>query len=116
MSEYSRRRFLHDSVLAAAAAAASGPVSHLLAAENSAAIASKGPNEKLGVLVCGVHDRGKSHLDGFQGNDKLNTEVVAICDADKNVGEHACKTVADKQKGREPKYYQDIQGARRQGC
>src|SRR5262249_519717 len=59
----------------------------------------------------GVNDRGKSHLGAFQGNDKLNTEVVAICDVDSNVGAQRCEAVAAKQNGRKPKYYQDIREA-----
>ena len=33
MTEYSRRQFLHDSLLAAAAAATAGPIGNALAAE-----------------------------------------------------------------------------------
>src|SRR5262245_10031213 len=110
MSELSRRQFLHDSLLAAAAAAAAGPVGNLLAAESGETV-GKGPNDKLGILVCGVNDRGTSHLGAFQGNARLNTEVVAICDADRQIGEQRCAEVAQKQGGRKPTFYQDIRQA-----
>jgi predicted dehydrogenase len=109
MSELSRRQFLHDSLLTAAAAAAAGSVPTLFAAE--AVPASKGPNDKLGFCCIGVNGRGKSHLGAFQGNDSLNTEVVAICDVDSDVGYKSCESVGAKQGGRKPTYYQDIRKA-----
>src|SRR5262249_19800935 len=70
-----------------------------------------GPNDKLGFCCIGVNGRGTSHLGAFQGNETLNTEVVAICDVDSDVGHRRCESVAAKQGGRKPTYYQDIRKA-----
>jgi predicted dehydrogenase len=106
MSDFSRRQFLTDSLLAAAAAAAAAsPLGSTWAAETTET-QSKSPNEKLGIACIGVHDRGKSHLNFFSGRD--DTEVVVICDADSNVGEMQCDEIAKKQNGRRPKYVQDM--------
>ncbi len=107
MSDFSRRQFLTDSLFAAAVAATAGSAPKLLAATGESI--TKSANDKLGVLVCGVHDRGTSHLGGFAG--KTDTEVVAICDADKDVGEKRCDETAKKQGGRRPVFYQDIRKA-----
>ncbi len=107
MSDFSRRQFLTDSMLAAAVAATAGSAPKLFAATGETV--TKSANDKLGVLVCGVHDRGTSHLGGFAG--KTDTEVVAICDADKDVGEKRCDETAKKQGGRRPTFYQDIRKA-----
>ena len=57
MARFSRRRFLEDSMLAAAAAAAV-PVTSAFAGEKQ----SSSPNEKLGVAVVGCGGRGGDHL------------------------------------------------------
>ena len=59
--------------------------------------------------MIGVNGRGKSHYGEWASN-KHNTEVVLICDVDKNVGQKACDAVA-KLQGRAPKYVQDIREA-----
>jgi predicted dehydrogenase len=108
MSEFSRRQFLHDSLLAAAAAAATaGAAPTMFAADVDTS--GRSANDKLGACVIGVNSRGNSHL-GAWTNEQLNTEVVVICDADRNVGEKRCEEVAKKQ-GRAPKYVQDIREA-----
>ena len=81
MSNLSRRRFLEDSMFAATAALAAGPVSELLAKEEKQ---SSSPNEKLSVAVIGVNGRGNSHLAGF--GDRNGAQVTIICDADEAVG------------------------------
>ena len=108
MSEFSRREFLHDSLIAAAVAATASVPAVALAAKSSEK-SSKSPNEKLGVCVIGVHDRGEAHLGGYAGKD--DSEVVAICDVDSDVGQKRCEETAGKQGGRKPTYYQDIRKA-----
>lgn len=86
MSKYSRRRFLQNAVLTATTAVASGSVFKSYGTEHE--IRSKGPNEKLGMLVIGVNGRGKYHLEAL-GHLQNECDIVAICDADQAVGENA---------------------------
>src|SRR5262245_52692785 len=55
-------------------------------------------NSQLRVACVGVRGRGMDHVGGFAGNNKLNTVVAAICDADSAVIGKAVKAVEDKQK------------------
>lgn len=105
MTQFSRRRFLEDSLIATTAALAAGSLANSAFAEEKEA-QSTSPNEKLAVAVIGVNGRGTSHLGAFAG--RKDTEVTIICDADKNVGERRCEEVAKKQDGRKPKFFQDI--------
>jgi predicted dehydrogenase len=110
MSDYSRRQFLHDSLLAAAAAGAAGPVGKLLGAEatTAASIVERGPNEKLRFAVCGVHGQGSEHIKNLLNSmNKGDADIVAICDVDEHVGQAKCDDVA-KSTGNRPKFYQDV--------
>jgi len=91
MASFTRRRFLEDSLLAAAAAVASGPVSRVLAAEDQ----PKSANEKLGVAVLGVNGRGRTHIGAFSG--RSDTEILYIVDPDAAVGEGRAAAVSSKQ-------------------
>ena len=102
MTERTRRRFLEESMLAAAAAVSAGSVSRVLAEE---AAPSAGPNDRLSVAVIGVNGRGNDHLKHF--TQRKDAEVTHVCDADSNVGQKVAAAVA-KQTGREPKYVQDM--------
>jgi predicted dehydrogenase len=96
---------LHDSALLAALAGA-GLGSESSAAEK--AVAKKGQlNDQLRVAVIGVNGRGKNHVDALAGNDRLNTLITTICDADSAVVGPAMKKVESKQ-GKAPKFEQDI--------
>ena len=75
-----RRQFLEESMLAAATAAAATTPAIVAAQETQ----SKSPNEKLGVAVVGVRGRGGSHIGAFAG--RQDTEILYICDADRDVG------------------------------
>jgi predicted dehydrogenase len=101
MSSLSRRQFLEDSMLAAAAAVAAGTMSAARADDSQ----SKSPNEKIGVGCVGVRGQGKSHLGAYSG--RKDTEVLYVCDVDEAVGRERVKEVAQRQ-GREPKYVQDL--------
>ena len=102
MTRCSRRRFLEDSLLAAAAAAV--PATRVFA-EQEQPKKSPGPNEKLLAAVIGVRGRGGSHLSAFVG--RSDTELAYICDADEKVGQDRAEQVAKKQ-GRKPKFVRDM--------
>lgn len=98
----SRRHFIQDSLLVAAAASLAGrPDSVAFAAEEK----SKSPNEKLSVAVVGVKGRGGSHLGAYGGGG--DTEITYICDVDEAIGQSRCDGV-EKRQGRRPKYVKDM--------
>jgi len=104
MSQFTRRQFLEDSLLAAAAMAVlSG--GKLLGAEEKQ---SASPNEKLSVAVVGVNGRGNSHLETYSR--RKDTEVTYIVDADEAVGQKRVEEVAEIQ-SRKPKFVQDLRKA-----
>jgi predicted dehydrogenase len=106
MTRCSRRRFLEDSVLAAAVVAAGPlPLARTLAAEEKS---SSSPNEKLLVAVVGVRGRGGEHLQAFAN--RKDTEVAYIVDADEKVGNQRADAVAKLQK-RRPKFVSDMRSA-----
>jgi len=103
MRDLTRRQFLQDSaVFAAAAAALSGYRETLAAADVPA---PKGPNEQLRVAVIGVRGRGRDHVGGFAG--KHNCVVATICDCDEDVIGPAMKQAEDAQKSK-PKFEKDL--------
>jgi predicted dehydrogenase len=92
MAGFTRRRFLEDSLLAAAAAVAAGPVGRVWAAD----VQPASPNEKLGVAVLGVNGRGRDHINAYQG--RSDVEILYIVDPDTAVGEGRAAAVSSKQK------------------
>jgi predicted dehydrogenase len=96
MRSISRRTFLQDSSLFAAALAATGAVR---GDEKASAPAPDGVKPESGpplrVAVVGVHGRGKEHVHGFAG--KRGCVVTTICDADSAVIDSAMKYVAKNQ-------------------
>jgi predicted dehydrogenase len=102
VSTFDRRVFLQRASLLSAAIAAGTP---LVATAEEKATTTGLANERLKVAIVGVHGRGMSHVNGFNG--KNNCEIVAICDCDEAVIGPAMKAVAGK-RGSDPKYYQDI--------
>lgn len=106
MRSINRRDFLHDSAILAALAGA-GLGTESTAAAKAAAAKKAQVNDRLRVAVVGVHGRGMSHVGAFAGNNKLNTLVTTICDADSAVIGRAMKTV-EKRQGKAPKFEQDI--------
>ena len=102
MFRQSRREFLEQSMLTAAAAAMAGTS---LPAPVSADEQSSSPNERLRIAVLGVHGRGKDHLGGFVG--RQDCEVVAIGDPDEAVGQKAADDV-EKKTGKRPEYFADL--------
>jgi len=99
MRSLNRRRFLQDSMLAAAAAATS-PLPGWAEETRPGS-----PNNRLRVAVLGCRVRGKQHA---QELGRLrDCEIVCVCDPDKDLaGELA--TAVEKQQGRAPKAIQDL--------
>ena len=91
MSKRNRRQFLEDSMFATAAAVAATSPNALFAADDQQ---SRSPNEKLGVAVVGVRGRGNSHLGAFAG--RKDTEVLYVCDVDRDVGGRRAEQVAKR--------------------
>ncbi len=101
----SRRRFLEDSMFAAAAAAATQGLP-LFAADE--APQSKSPNEKVNVLVVGVNGRGGEHISNWAGRN--DTSISHVCDVDEVIGNRRAEDIAKKQ-GTKPKVIGDIRKA-----
>ncbi|HEY0455375.1 MAG TPA: Gfo/Idh/MocA family oxidoreductase [Verrucomicrobiae bacterium] len=101
MARINRRRFLEDSILAtAAAAAAASPVS-LFAEETP----SRSVNDKIHVAIIGCGTRGKQHAHELAR--LSDCEIAWICDPDKERTEElAAEIVA--QKRAKPKEAQDL--------
>src|SRR5881392_4219916 len=98
MNSISRRRFLEDSILAAAAAALPVP---LLSAEQPAASA----NDKITVAIIGCGIRGKQHASELAR--LSDCEIAYVCDPDRDrAAEVAADLVAKKRP--EPKAVQDL--------
>ena len=98
MRHFSRRLFLQESLLAAAATSAGS--SHVLYGAEPGG-QSKSPNERLSVAVLGVRSRGGAHAKAFDSRD--DCFVSYICDADIAIGER----VAGRFKGK-PKFVKDM--------
>ncbi|HEO69774.1 MAG TPA: Gfo/Idh/MocA family oxidoreductase [Candidatus Hydrogenedentes bacterium] len=64
-----------------------------------------GANDRIRVGVVGIHGRGGSHIDGFSGLD--DSEVVALCDCDRNVLAARAKQLEERC-GKKPKTYVDM--------
>jgi predicted dehydrogenase len=97
MSKTTRRRFLRNS-LAAAAAVSSVP--HVARAQN--------PNGKLNVAVVGVRGRGGSHLSAFLDNSR--TAVLYVVDIDEQVGQGRIEEIGQQQ-GFKPKFVRNMREA-----
>ena len=99
MHPTTRRRFLLDSMLAAAAAATSA----LPARAEEQGPGS--PNERLRVAILGCRIRGRQHA---QELGRLrDCEIVGVCDPDKDLAGELAATVEKKQ-GSAPKAVQDL--------
>ncbi len=107
MTLRSRREFLKDSSLFAAATAAFGSMGH--ADEKEAKLAQPvkkvAASERIRVAVIGFNGQGKGHLDGYASNP--DSVVTVLCDVDSRLADGGIKRVAEKQ-GSAPKYVQDL--------
>ncbi len=104
MSHLSRRQFLEESMLAAAAAGAVAGTPLASFAEEQEK-QSTSPNEKLSIATVGVNGQGSAHLQEF--TNRKDVDLVAICDADSRVGNRKCDEI-ERKTGRRPKYVQDL--------
>jgi predicted dehydrogenase len=98
MRRLSRRLFLEESLLAAAAASTGVP-RVLVAAEPEQQ--SKSPNERLSVAVIGVRSRGGDHARAFDSRE--DCFLSYICDADSAIGERVASRFKSK-----PRFVQDM--------
>ncbi len=104
MSGISRRRFLEQSLIAAAAGmAAAGSREAAHAAEPMRRRVAA--NDKIRIAVIGFNSRGQSHIEDYLK--KSDVEIVALCDADNKVLDRGVAFVESKS-GRKPVGYQDI--------
>jgi predicted dehydrogenase len=102
MSSYSRRQFLEDSMLAAAAAAAANIVPQRAEGQDPPV---KSANETILHAVIGCRIRGRVHAKEFGG--KPGVEIAYVCDPDRNLANELADAVA-KERGKRPKAVQDL--------
>jgi predicted dehydrogenase len=99
----SRRDFLRDSTLFAAAAAALTP--QALTAQEEKPAKKVGPNDRIRIAVIGIHGRGKDHIKAFA---KLpDSHITVLCDCDSKLADKGIKQVEDLQ-GSRPMFVQDL--------
>ncbi|MBC8218776.1 MAG: Gfo/Idh/MocA family oxidoreductase [Planctomycetes bacterium] len=101
MTKRTRRQFLKDSMLAAAAVTA--PM-----ISGSAEARSSSANERLRCAVVGCKGRGGSHIIAF--SDREDCEIAYIVDIDEKVGQDRCNSI-EKSTGRRPRFVRDMREA-----
>jgi predicted dehydrogenase len=106
MRQLSRRDFLTDSALGAAALALAGTAGSPLGAAEKAAGKKGDANDRLRVAVVGVRGRGMSHVEGYLNKD-LNTVITHVCDCDTGVIGRAMNAV-EKRQGKPPSFVQNF--------
>src|SRR6185369_13307240 len=101
MSSISRRQFLEDSILAAAAAATATIPTRVVAEESRAVSA----NDKItvGIIGCGI--RGKQHASELAG--LAECEIAYVCDPDRDRAAEVATALVSKQRP-QPKAVQDL--------
>ena len=99
MKRLSRRLFLQESLLAAAAVSTGSSSRVVVAADEPKQ--SRSPNERLSVAVIGVRSRGGAHAKAFDSRD--DCFLSYICDADSAIGERVSARFDSK-----PKFVQDM--------
>jgi predicted dehydrogenase len=101
MSNITRRQFLEDSILAAAAAATASIPLPLRAAEQRAL----GANDKISVAIIGCGIRGKQHASELA---KLaDCDIAYVCDPDRDRAAEVASDLAAKSRP-QPKAVQDL--------
>lgn len=107
MSRITRRSFLEQTLLTAAAGLAAAQSAAPARGEAPATAPSKrgSANERVAIAVIGVHGRGLAHIESFADDQSL--DIVAFCDVDE--AQFAKPQQMLKDRGRPPaKQYQDI--------
>jgi predicted dehydrogenase len=99
----SRREFIKDSAIFAAAAAVLGqrPVQ----AQERKPVKKVGPNDRINVAVIGFNGQGGGHLKGYAS--LAESMVVAVCDVDSRLADKGIKAVEPIQNFA-PRYEQDL--------
>jgi predicted dehydrogenase len=108
MTNRSRRRFLENSMFAAAglsAAAWANSASQLFANDEAQ---SSSPNEKLAAACVGVRGRGGEHVGQYLR--RKDVEITWIVDIDETVAQQRAEQIAQKQ-GHKPKIAADMRQA-----
>jgi len=101
MTSITRRLFLEDSMLAAAALAASA-APRAIAAEDKP---TGNPSDKVRVAVLGCRIRGKQHVAELSGIP--DCEIAYVCDPDRRLAAELA-AIVEKQQGRAPQSVQDM--------
>ncbi len=102
MFQLTRRRFLEDSLLATAAAAAAVAPKALVAAEQAASV---GPNEKITAAIIGCGIRGKQHASELAR--LAECDIAYVCDPDRDRAAEVAALLVEKGR-RAPKETQDL--------
>src|SRR5262245_61364478 len=97
MLSVSRRQFLEDSMLAAAAIAAANASPQIAEADDAP---PKSANETIRHAIIGCRIRGRVHAKEFAT--KPGVEVTYVCDPDHELAEELAASV-EKEQGRRPK-------------
>lgn len=107
MSTPNRRQFIENSLLGmvAATAALEGDAT---GEAGELAPRSTSPNEKLGIAVLGVNQRGTAHIAAY--GRRSDVEMLWVVDVDPAVAERAADEIASRQ-GRRPNVTQDLREA-----
>ena len=101
MPSITRRRFLEDTILATAAAAAGSLPASAIAAEQGAVSA----NDKIAVAIIGCGIRGKQHAGELAR--LSDCEIACVCDPDRDRAAELASEIASKG-GPPPKSVQDL--------
>ena len=101
MQSISRRHFLEDSMLAAAAIAAASTPAVTFSEDQTAA----SPSNKVRVAVLGCRIRGKQHV--AELTNIPDCEIAYVCDPDRDLAAELAATV-EKKKGKAPQAVQDM--------
>ncbi|MBI5771352.1 MAG: Gfo/Idh/MocA family oxidoreductase [Verrucomicrobia bacterium] len=102
MKNLTRRRFLEDSMLAAAAVAAAAAVPSPARAQEKT---PGSPSDRIRVAILGCRIRGKQHAQELARI--KDCEITHVCDPDRDLAAELAATV-EKQQGRAPKAVQDM--------
>ena len=102
MSNFSRRRFLSDSAIAAAALSIGSGVTSRVLADDAKTPAA---NDKMSVMVCGTNGRGQSHIAAFANSH--GCQLKYICDVDEEVARKRIDDI-DKKYGYRPEFVPDL--------
>ncbi|MGL6225695.1 MAG: Gfo/Idh/MocA family protein [Thermoguttaceae bacterium] len=107
MSKLTRRRFLEDSLFAAAAATAACSVPLIEPKKAQARVAL---NDKVGIMIVGCGGRGGDHIKAYGGDPK--SVILYLCDPDENrINERRINAVTEMQDGIRPKVVRDMREA-----